>query len=147
MRARCIVSAAGVSSGGTCPPWNLERRYISAPGAKGGGYMVKINGDAIHIEGRRPWADAPSEPIPGQRIRRTMLYPGLNWDSPEKIQQCLHCTNPDCNGRCPGKKISPLPPPCAGGLPGEGENTTTPGPDGPLWRGFVDYLSLEKRTP
>lgn len=67
--------------------------------------MVKINGDAIHIEGRRPWADAPSEPIPGQRIRHTMLYPGLNWDSPEKIQQCLHCTNPDCNGRCPGKKL------------------------------------------
>lgn len=65
--------------------------------------MVKINGDAIHIEGRRPWADAPSEPIPGQRIRRTMLYPGLNWDSPEKIQQCLHCTNPDCSGRCPSK--------------------------------------------
>ena len=65
--------------------------------------MVKINGVKVQTEGRKPWADAPSEPIPGQRIRRTMLYPGLNWDSPEKIQQCLHCTNPDCSGRCPSK--------------------------------------------
>ena len=66
--------------------------------------MVKINGNEMYIEGRRPWADAPSEPIPGQRIRRNMLYPGLNWDSPEKIQQCLNCTNPECNERCPGKR-------------------------------------------
>lgn len=101
MRARCIVSAAGASSGGTCPPWNLERRYISAPGAKGGGDMVKINGVKVQTEGRKPWADAPSEPIPGQRRKRNGIYPG--WDSPEKIQQCLHCTNPDCSGRCPSK--------------------------------------------
>lgn len=66
--------------------------------------MVKINGVKVQTEGRKPWADAPSEPIPGQRIRRDMLYPGLNWDSPEKIQQCLNCTNPECNGRCPGKR-------------------------------------------
>jgi hypothetical protein len=67
--------------------------------------MVKINGVKVQTEGRKPWADAPSEPIPGQRIRRTMLYPGLNWDSPEKIQQCLNCTKPDCNGGCPNKKL------------------------------------------
>lgn len=63
--------------------------------------MVKINGVKVQTEGRKPWADAPSKPIPGQRRKRNGIYPG--WDSPEKIQQCLHCTNPDCSGRCPSK--------------------------------------------
>lgn len=63
--------------------------------------MVKINGVKVQTEGRKPWADAPPEPIPGQRRKRNGIYPG--WDSPEKIQQCLHCTNPDCSGRCPSK--------------------------------------------
>lgn len=54
--------------------------------------MVKINGVKVQTEGRKPWADAPPEPIPGQRRKRNGIYPG--WDSPEKIQQCLHCTNP-----------------------------------------------------
>lgn len=76
--------------------------------------MVKINGNEMYIEGRRPWADAPSEPIPGQRRKRNGIYPG--WDSPEKIQQCLHYTNPDCSGRCPrefrtkqGRPLIPMP--------------------------------------
>ena len=70
--------------------WNVsalepgEKVYL-CPRCEKGGYVVKINGVKVQTEGRRPWADAPSEPIPGQRIRRTMLYPGLNWDSPEKI--------------------------------------------------------------
>ena len=63
--------------------------------------MVKINGVKVQIEGRKPWADVPSEPIPGQRRKRNGIYPG--GDSPEKIQQCLHCINPDCSGRCPSK--------------------------------------------
>ncbi|MFR7688024.1 hypothetical protein [Evtepia gabavorous] len=62
---------------------------------------MKLSGNEMYIEGRKPWADAPSEPIPGQRRKRNGIYPG--WDSPEKIQQCLHCTNPDCSGRCPSK--------------------------------------------
>lgn len=63
--------------------------------------MVKINGVKVQTEGRKPWAGAPSELIPGQRRKRNGIYPG--WDSQEKIQQCLHCTNPDCSGRCPSK--------------------------------------------
>lgn len=89
--------------------------------------MVKINGVKVQTEGRKPWADAPSEPIPGQRRKRNGIYPG--WDSPEKIQQCLHCTNPDCSGRCPSKikeEGRPSPHPHAGGLPREGEAASIP---------------------
>lgn len=63
--------------------------------------MVKINGVKVQTEGRKPWNTVPSGPGCDRRKSKNGVVPV--WDSPEKIQQCLHCTNPDCSGRCPSK--------------------------------------------
>lgn len=86
--------------------WNVsalepgEKVYLCPRCERGWGYGEDQRGQGADRR-EEAVADAPSEPIPGQRRKRNGIYPG--WDSPEKIQQCLHCTNPDCSGRCPSK--------------------------------------------
>jgi hypothetical protein len=76
--------------------------------------MVKINGVKVQTEGRKPWNTVPSGPGCDRRKSKNGVVPV--WDSPEKIQRCLNCTNPDCNGRCPrefrtkqGRPLIPMP--------------------------------------
>lgn len=76
--------------------------------------MVKINGVKVQTEGRKPWNTVPSGPGRDRRKSKNGVVPV--WDSPAKIQRCLNCTNPDCNGRCPrevrtkqGRPLIPMP--------------------------------------
>lgn len=89
--------------------------------------MVKINGVKVQTEGRKPWNTVPSGPGCDRRKSKNGVVPV--WDSPEKIQRCLNCTNPGCNGRCPRefRTKQGLPPYFhAGGLSREGEASSIP---------------------